>query len=93
MLCFSVEYQGFTQLNARIDARNASVYAVSRAFLVRFHLVFAMRAKLLYMCIAKSAIMVEMHYFPLTYTISLFPLSRYLHTYLVCILSVFTLDS
>ena len=93
MLHDCVEYQQLTQLHARIDARNASIYAVSGVFLVRFHLVFAMRAKLLYMCIAKSAIMVEMHYLQLTYTISLFPLSRYLHTYLVCILSVFTLDS
>ncbi len=57
-----------------------------------FCLVSALRAKLLVVCIEKSAHMVEMHYFPLTYTTSLFPLYCYLHTYLVYILGVFTLD-
>ena len=54
MLHDCVEYQGFTQLDARIDAINASIYAVSGVFVACFYLVFALRAKLLYMCIAKS---------------------------------------
>jgi hypothetical protein len=53
MLHDCVDYQGFTQLNARIDARNASIYAVSRVFVVCFWHVFAWRAKLLYTSIAK----------------------------------------
>ena len=54
MLHDCIDYQQLTQLNARIDARNASVYAVLRVFLACFWHVSALRAKLLYMCIAKS---------------------------------------
>jgi hypothetical protein len=94
MLNDCVEYQGFTQLNARIDARNASIYAVSGVFVVRFRHVSAMRAKLLYRCIAKSKYMVEMHYlshlhshlhstylhYSLIYSLSLFAYILGLHT-------------
>ena len=72
MLHDCVEYQGFTQLHARIDARNASIYAVSGVFVVRFRHVSAMRAKLLYRCIAKSKYMVEMHYLSVDLRQSLF---------------------
>ena len=54
MLHDCVDYQQLTQLHASIDAKNASVYAVLRAFVVRFRHVSALRADLLYMCIAKS---------------------------------------
>ena len=81
MLHDCVDYQRFTQLHARIDAINASIYAVLRAFVVRFWHVSALRAKLLYMCIAKSAHMVEMHYlhYFLTYSLSLFTYMLGLH--------------
>ena len=48
-----------------------SIYAVSRVFVACFYLVFALRADLLYMCIAKSAHMVEMHYIPLIFVASI----------------------
>ena len=83
MLHDCVEYQGFTQLNARIDAINASIYAVSRVFVACFWHVSALRAKLLYMCIAKSAHMVEMHHILLICVkrFSRFPLVRRFHVF------------
>ena len=96
MLHDCVNYQQLTQFNARIDAINASIYAGSGVFLACFWHVSALRAELLCMCIAKCVHMVEMHYiltyFPLTYTTPSSTLCRYLHTCLVYMLSVFTLD-
>ena len=81
MLHDCVDYQQLTQLHARIDAINASIYAVSRAFVACFWHVSALRAELLYMCIAKSVIMVEMHHFhySLIYSLSLFAYMLVLH--------------
>ena len=53
MLHDCVDYQQLTQFNARIDAINASIYAGSGVFLACFRHVSTLRAKLLYMCIAK----------------------------------------
>ena len=75
MLHDCVDYQQLTQFNARIDARNASIYVVLRAFVACFWHVSALRADLLYMCIAKSAHMVEMHYLSVDLRQTLFPFS------------------